>query len=466
MGQVSVEKTGITQVTITVRVPYVELSPLLPKAAAKISEETEIEGFRKGYAPYEVVKQRVGEFRVLEEAAKVYIQENFEKILEDIEDKEYRAKGISFEPMGAPEVTITKLVPGDELEFKITLAVLPPIELPDYKAIAKRVLTTKRVEPVTDKEVESSLAWLRESRSKLITVERPAQSGDRVEIDFSGTLDGVKVEGLESKNHPLVLGRGRFIPGFEQELVGMRAGESKTFTLDVPAGYHAKDIAGKRVEFKTEMKLVEEREVPEWDDAFVKSLGRFASIAEAETSVREGLKMEHEERERDRLRIKMLEEIAAETKAELPEVLILRELEKMIAELQDSISRMGMEFKNYLATIKKTEEDLKREWREDASRRVKIALVLREISRREGVQPSAPEVEAAINRTIERLGLTAEQTKELDPVRGKPRPHVGAAAPLARASNGVDREAFLDYNRGIARNEKVLQFLEDLVVNP
>ena len=429
-------RPSATQITVAVRVPHAELEPFVSKAATVISDETEIEGFRKGKAPYDVVKNAVGEFKILEEAARLYINKNFEKILREAAEKEFAGK--SFEPVGDPAISITKLAPGEELEFKITLSLLPPIELPDYKAIARRVLASRNVPAVTEDEVHSAIGRLRESRAKLVTVNREARPGDRVEVDFSGSLGGVKIEGGESKNHPIILGEGRMLPGFEEAIAGMRAGEEKAFTLAVPPDYRAKAIAGKVLDFTIKMNSVQEREVPAWSDDFARSLGNFSSTADVEKSVREGLQTEKERKEKERLRMATAEAVASETKAEIPEPLIERESKKMLAELKESTESMGLKFEEYLTQLKKTEEGLRRGWREAARRRVKIALVLREIARRETIEPTADEIEESASRAIAHRDLAAEDIKRLD------------------------RAALFDYHRGIARNEKVFQWLEAL----
>lgn len=431
-----VEKASATQLTIIPRVPYAELEPFLAKAAAKISEETEIEGFRKGKAPYEVVKQKVGEFKILEEAARRYIAEHFEKLLTEVEEQEH--KGKSFEPVGEPQIAITKLALGEEFEFKITLSLLPAIELPDYKAIAARLLATKHVPEITENEMTDARGWLRESRAKLVTVNRGAGIGDRVEIDFKTSQDGVTLQGGASENHPVILGQGKLLPGFEDQLLGMRTGEEKTFTLAIPLDYYRKSIAGKALTITAAMKLVQEREVPEWNDAFAHSLGNFSSTAAVAESIRQGLIREKEAGERERVRMAMIEAIAQESRAEIPEPLIIHELERMVAELRHSIEDMGLKFEDYLTHIKKGEADLKQEWRPDAERRVKIALVLREIARREEIAPGDEEVAELANRTAEREGLPQEKLPSLD------------------------RKALFDYHRSIARNEKVFQWLENL----
>lgn len=465
----SLEKNSTTNVTITVRAPYQELEPLLASAAARISQTTDIEGFRKGKAPYDVVRARVGEFKVLEEAARLYIEDHFQKILTEVREKEF--SGQSFEPVGGPEVSITRLnfpaenlggqAPEDALEFKIALTLLPTIELPDYRALTKQVLAGKHIPETTEKEVTDALEWLRESRAKLVTVNRGAKTGDRVEIDFSASRDGVLLENAGSENHPLVIGRGRVAPGFEDALIGMKTGEEKSFAINVPETYRDKAVAGKKLQFRVNMNLVQERTIPAWDDAFARSLGDFASAAAAEKNISDGLRREKEGKERERLRMAMADAIAERAKADIPDALVERELEKMLAELKDSLDGMSLQFDEYLMHLKKSEVDLKREWHNDALRRVKIALVLREISRREGIEPSEEDVQQAINRTVSHRGMTEEGLKTLDPVSGKLRHHVGAAAPSARAFNGVDREAFIRYHIGIARNEKVFEFLEN-----
>ncbi len=421
---------------ITVAAPYAGLESFLPKAAQEVSEETEIDGFRKGKAPYEVVRQKIGEFKLLEEAARLYIEQNLAKIIEEVRTKEF--EGQSFEPALTPQVAITKLAPGEELEYKITLALLPPIELPDYRTISKEVLVTKKISEVSAKEIESSLRWLCESRAKLVTVTRGAKNGDRVEIDFSALSGDMKIEGGQSHDHPFVLGQGRFLPGFEDQLIAMTAGEEKEFRVNVPADWREPAIAGKVLEFKAKMKLVQEREIPAGNDEFAKSLGNFTTIKEVEENVRDGLKMEKEVEERERLRIAMASAIADKTRIELPEALIERELEKMTSELEESARRMGLKFEDYLGHIKKTSQSLKQEWRPDATRRLKIALVLREIAKREGIQPSNEEVQEAVNRANEHRLMSEEGLRT------------------------IDRQAFSDYHRGVARNEKVFQFLENL----
>ncbi|OHA08404.1 MAG: trigger factor [Candidatus Sungbacteria bacterium RIFCSPLOWO2_01_FULL_60_25] len=435
----SIEKRGPTELALDLTAPYADLEALFPKAAERLGAHADIEGFRKGKAPYEVLKQRLGEDAIRSEAARMHLDGLFPALIKELEAREFAGK--SFEVIGAPAATTTSFIIGGDVTYRIVLSILPAITLPDYRAVAERILKTKNVPPVAEDDVVKAAQWLRESRTKLITVNRPAAKGDRVEVDFSARHGGAPLEGGASKNHPLIIGEGKFLPGFEDELIGMRAGEEKTFTINIPEDYPAPGLAGKTLEFAVNMRLVQERDLPAWDDAFAQSLGRFASADEMTASIRDGLHREKEAHEKERLRIAMVEAIAKETRADIPSKLVEEELKKMFAELKASVEGAGAPFDDYLAHIKKKPEDLAQEWREDAKRRVIFALVLREIGRREKIEPSDEDVVAAANRTALHRGMTDGDPK------------------------GIDRGQFIAYNRGVARNEKVFAFLENVSTN-
>src|SRR3989338_594307 len=323
-----------SQLEILVNVPHDELKPFLEKAAVLISEEKPIEGFRPGKAPHEIVRQKFGEYAIYEKAAKNYIEKNYPKILEEslgANKKSEKQKlevgsqklevGASPEPIGQPEIAITKLAPGSDWEFKITLSLMPVLTLPDYKKIASSISKEKKMSEVSEKEVEDTLNFIKESRASLITVSRPAEIGDAVEIDFE-TFDGfTKLKGLEAERHPLVLGEKKTIPGLEEELVGMAAGEMKEFSVKLPDNFQDKTLAGKNVTFKTKMNLVQERKLPELTDEFAKGLGKFSGVENLRININEGILLEKEKKEKERLRIKIADEIAAKTAAEIPEIL-------------------------------------------------------------------------------------------------------------------------------------------------
>jgi len=297
-------------------------------------------------------------------------------------------------------------------------------------------LKEKKKINVEDKEVEETLKWIRESRAPSIAVNRPAQKGDRVEIDFETRLDGIKLEKGESRDHPVILGEGNFLPGFEDAVSGMKSGEEKEFSLSAPDNWHDKNMAGKKIDFKAKMKSVQERKVPELTDEFAKSLGKFTSVEQLRINVKEGLTKEKEEKEKQLLRAKILDSIAQNIKVEVPEVLIHSEQDKMLGELRQGIEEMNMSWKDYLAHIGKIPEELKKGWAMEAEKRVKTALVLREIARKEKIEADEDKIKEITEKMLARFHTMTEANKNIEP------------------------QELREYAEGIVKNEKVFELLE------
>lgn len=433
--QYSTKNLPKSEIEIIVSIPFAEFEPHVRRAAGIISEETEIEGFRRGKAPFDLVKKKVGEAAIYEKAADLAVQKTYVEVMEKVVSEQKNKE--EFIPIGKPEVSVLKIAPGNDFEYKIKIALLPRVTISGYKSIAGRLKKEKKDIVIEDSEVEKTLEWIRESRAPLITVDREAKEGDRVEIDFEVRHGGVKIEGGESRDHPMIIGKGKFLPGFEEKLVGMKAGEEKEFSLVAPDDWYEKNLAGKPLEFKATMKLVQEKQLPPIDDNFAKGLGSFENLEGLKINIREGIFQEKKEKESQRIKSKIIEEIASEIKAELPEVLIESEIEKMVAELQSGVTSMGLKWEDYLLHIKKTSEELKRDWRSEAEKRVRIALALRAIAEEEKVEVSEEEIETRANDFLRQYGTPIDAAKTID------------AAELR------------DYMRGLIRNEKVFEILEN-----
>lgn len=422
-----------SQAEINVIVDFFEFEPLLKRAASLISEEVEIEGFRRGRAPYEIAVKKFGEIAIYERAANLAIEKFYREIMKQLMEEK-----TDFTPIGRPEIIITKLAPKNDLEYKIKISFLPVFELPDYKSIAKKVIAGRKEAVVSSEEIEKTLNWIAGSRSTALSVERPIKSGDLVEVDFEVRKEGVLIEGGHSKNHPLVVGENRFVPGFEDAILGMLKDEEKSFDLKMPDDYHEKSLAGLTLNFKVKINLVQEKKTPELSDEFAKSLGKFSSLDELKKSVREGMLSEKEAKESERLRVEIADLIASRSDIDLPQILIDAELDKMAAELKQGIENMSVKWEEYLLQIKKTEEDLRKDWIDQARRRVKVALCLAAIAKFEKIQPSEEEI-----------------TKEVDKF-------LFQYSSVKEAKKNIDEGALFDYARNIVRNEKVFEFLEKL----
>jgi len=426
MIKTEIKKLPQSIVEITVEVPQSEMAGFWDLAAQKLAENLAVKGFRPGKIPRDIVEKTVGAEKFFNKAAELAAEKTYREIV----------KENNLEPIGPPEISILKISPADDFGYKLKVAVLPEVVLPDYKALVKSMAPkSQKVEP---REVEDALKWLRSSRAKISEVQRAAKNGDLVEIDFEIRLAGVKIENGSSKNQPLILGENHFVPGLEENLVGMKAGEEKEFSLKIPDKFWKKNLAGKTVDFKVKMGLVKERELPEMDDDFARTLGNFESLAALEKSIREGLLEEKETKEKERFRMEMVDKIAAKIQWDLPEVIVEAEVHKMFHELRADIESHGLEFDDYLAQIKKSVPELEREFREPARRRVKIALTLRALAKAEKIEPAREEVEEKMNEVLKMY------------------------ADVKTAEKDVNLPELYERVSGILINEKVFAYLESL----
>jgi len=427
--KVNITKLPKSQIELKIEVPVEEWGEFLNEAAKELSLDLKIEGFRPGHAPLKLVEEKIGPAKILEEAAEHCARKCYVRAILDNK----------IEAIGRPEISVLKMAKDNPFEFKAKVTVMPEIELTDYIKIAKEKKPRKKEEIlVEDKEVEESLEWLQKSRAKYITVKRGAQEGDRVEIDFEAKINGVKIKNGESKNHPFILGQGRFVAGFEEKIKGMKEGEEKEFSLLFPSDYYKKDLADKLVDFKVKMNLVQEQEIPELNDQFAQSLGNFSSLENLRQSIKEGISQEKEEEEKEKWRLEIINKIAEQSVMEVPDLLIEEELKKLLEDFKIQVGQFGLEWSKYLAEIKKTEDDLKKDLREQAIKRIRIGLVLREIAQKEKIEVNQDEIEEEINKFLSHYHSIEEVEKN------------------------IDIEQLKEYTYGVIRNKKVFHLLEKL----
>ena len=410
-----------SQIEISASLSAQELEPYLDAAARGLSRINPIKGFRPGFVPKRIVLKELGKEKTEHLAFDSAVREKLGEIVLE--------KKINL--VGEPKVSKVAPIPGGGLEFTAVVSAVPQIDPGDYKKIKVPLAEIK----LEDKEVADVLEDIRKSRAQNINVTRVAQKGDRVEVDFSVKKNGQLVDGGESKQHPFVLGEGHFIEGFEDNLAGLKEGERKSFSLTVPADYHNKDLADQKIDFEVKMNLVQERKLPELNDDFAKSLGRFASFEEFRNNVVEGLKNEHGLKAKEKRRAAIVEELVKNIGAELPDELVQMELGKMTAELSESLGRMNLTLENYLSHINKTPQELKNSWLPQAEKRVKAALALKHIAQKENVMVDDAEVEERLNQLMR------------------------SAPPMAPGQN-LDLTALRGYVKNVIRNEKVFELLE------
>ncbi len=386
--QFDLKRLPQSQVEITVEVEAREVKKFLPQAAALLSRELNIKGFRPGKAPLALIEQKVGRQQIWEEAVRQGLPHFLSQAI----------VATKVEVLGRPQMSVQKIAPENSLVFKVVFAVMPAVALGDYQKV--RIAKTK-VKKAKREDVDKLLHQLVQMRVRLSPVSRPALKGDFVTIDFKTYLKNVPLEGGADKNHGFILGQGQFVSGFEDHLVGMRKGEEKEFTLKVPPDYFQKKMAGRLVRFYVKMQGVQKRVLPAINDHFAQGLGpHFKSLAELKKGLHENLTEEKIARAQEKDELRLLEKICGCAQVEIPSVLIESEKERMLSELGADLKQQGIKFEDYLQSIKKSSEDLKKGWEEQARKRLKTSLILREIARCEKITVTRKEIEQEINSTL------------------------------------------------------------------
>jgi len=371
----------------------------LHKAAKTLSVKTAIKGFRKGHAPYDIMKKELGEMRILQEAMQSIIQETYvEAVMAE-----------KLEIVGNPEINVEKVAPGNDLEYKAVVALLPEVKLADPKKIKVKAEAVS----VEESEVQETLDALRGMHAEEVEKKGGAEGTDIIVIDMNMKVDGVPMEGGQAKDHAVSLGEKHYIPGLTDHLKGMKAGEEKNFTVPFPKDHYQKQFAGKDVEFDVKATVVKERKLPEFTEEFVKKLGQ-ESIETFKKLVTDNMKMEKIKKEEQRQEIAILNAmIEKSTFNELPEVLINAEKQKIFNELKRDLEKHGITVDQYLQDLKKTEKELQEGFAKQAEERAKAALISRQIAKQHALAPTQEEVEAEIEGMKEAYAHNKEAQENL-----------------------------------------------------
>lgn len=397
---IETKKLQKSQLELTVVLAVDEMKPFVDAAAVRIAAEKTIEGFRPGKAPVEVVTARVGEMAVLEAAAEDAVKKTYARAVAD-------GKWLT---IGAPQIQIVTLAPGNPFTFKATVSLLPAVErLADYKMIR---VASKPVE-VTDAQVDGALRELQKMRTKETAADREVRAGDKVTVDMKMFLDKVPIEGGDAKSHAIYLDEPYFIPGFKDKLLGMKKNETREFSLPFPKEHYRKNLAGKNVEFSVSAKEVFELAPPALDDSFAASVGQ-KTIPELRELIRKNLEHEAADKENDRIESEITKQLVSGSRfGDIPETMVNREAERMILELEHAVSGRGLEFNQYLQSINKKISDLQLEFAPRAVERIKTAIAIREVAAREGINPTEAEVADTIAEHISKYADDPEMQEHI-----------------------------------------------------
>lgn len=358
-----------------------------------------IPGFRKGKAPFKMVEKAYGIQIFYEDAFNEIAGEAYVKGLEDNK----------IEAVSKPEIDIKQIEAGKDLIFTAVVQTKPEVTLGDYKGIE-----LKKVEyNVTDKDVEHELEHIAEHNARLVAVEdRPVEKGDTVVIDFEGFVDGKAFEGGKAENHELEIGSGKFIPGFEDQIVGMKIDEDRDIKVTFPEEYPAKELEGKEATFKIKLHEIKKKELPEINDEFAKDASEFDTLEDWKKSIREKQEKANESKAKFEMEDVAIETVCKNAKVDIPSGMIETQLDNMEKDISSRLNYQGMNLDQYLQMIGKTKKEFRDENKEQAEKQVKTSLVLEAIMKDAKVEVTEEEIDAKIKEMAEMYGQKEEEVKQ------------------------------------------------------
>lgn len=392
------EKKEGNQGLLTVTVPTEEVNKGLDKAFKKVVKEINIPGFRKGKMPRPLFEQRFGVESLYQDALDFILPEAYGNAVEEAE----------INPVDRPEIDVTQMEKGKELIFEATVTVEPEVELGDYKGLT----IEKQDREVTDEEFDKALEDAVSRQAELTVKDGEIAEGDVVNINFDGYVDGEAFEGGQAEGYDLEIGSGSFIPGFEEQLIGLKANDSKDVVVTFPEEYHAEELAGKEATFKCEINDVKSKEIPELDDELAQELDEsIKTVDEYKEKLRKDLEDAKVNQAEATEKEEAITKASDNAKVEIPEAMINTELDRMMQEFEQRISQQGLNLELYYQFSGQSEEELKAQMKEDAEKRVKTNLTLKAIADAENIEVSDSDVEAELTKMSEQFGLSVEDIK-------------------------------------------------------
>lgn len=390
MYKILEEKAG--EVTLEIEVPKESLKKATDLVMEELGKQVKISGFRPGKAPQFMIEKEVGSDRFWAEVMDKAIPEAFfEAIIE-----------AKITALTAPQIKVKEFVANEKLVFEATVAVLP--ELKDLKY--KNFKIKPKTEKVTDVDQKKAFEELLKKYSEEVKVDRAAKMGDKVEIDFEGSIKGLPFDGGTSKNHPVILGSGMLIPGFEEKVVGHKAGDEFDFDITFPKDYHAANLAGQKTNFKVKLNNVYEIVPAKPDDKFAEKFG-LKNLSELKAELEKQLQFEKDLALKRQTEEEILAEIIKKNKIEAPGTLLTEEIHRMVHEAEHNLSHSGLSMEQFLEMSKKTLAELEEEMKPEAERRVKIGIALGEVARQEKIQIADADIDAEIDKLVAMSGPEA-----------------------------------------------------------
>ncbi|MDO5132645.1 MAG: trigger factor [Eubacteriales bacterium] len=396
---VSVEKLEKSMVKLTIEVSAEEFDKAINKVYNRQKNRMNVPGFRRGKTPRKVLERMYGATIFYEDAANDVINSTYPD----------SAKESGEDIVSNPEIEVVQIEAGKPFIYTAEVAVKPPVSLGKYKGVEVERQDTA----VSEEEVDAEIRKEQEKNAtKSEVTDRPAQNGDEVVLDYEGFMDGVPFEGGSATDYPLLLGSGSFIPGFEDQLVGVQPGDVLDVNVTFPENYHSKDLAGKPAVFKCTVKKITEKILPELDDAFADEVSEFDTLAEYREDVRKNLKERKESSARSIHENQAVQKVVEDAHVEIPEAMLRTQQEQIFGELEQQIVSQGMKVEDYFKYAQTTRERMIENMKDEAERRILYRLVMEQVAKEENIVATDEDFEAELQKMAESYRMDIETIRK------------------------------------------------------
>ena len=394
---IKVEKTeNKNEVKLSFKIEAEKFDGAIKEVYAKSAKYFNVPGFRKGKAPFNIVERMYGD--------EIFYEDAFNELVPEIYDNAIKENKV--EAVSQPKIDIKNMKKGENLEFTATVQIKPEVKLGKYKGIE-----LKKVEyNVSDEDVDHELGHMQERNARVLSVEdRPVKDKDIAKIDFEGFVDGVAFEGGKAEGHELEIGSKTFIPGFEDQIIGMNIADEKDIKVKFPEDYYSKDLAGKDATFKVKLHEIKEKKLPELDDEFAKDVSEFDTIKDLKQNIKENKQKANDERAKRELEDAAIDAVAKTTEIDIPSGMIDGEVANMIGEMEQQLSYQGISLDQYLQIVKKTRKEIEDSYKPQAEKNVKARLILEAIIKAEKIEADSKEVDEKIKEMAKNYGRKEEE---------------------------------------------------------
>ncbi len=391
------ENVGANKVKVEINVSAEDFADALQKAYIKNRGKFAVQGFRKGKVPMPVIENYYGEGVFFEDAFEVVFPGSYTKAVDELE----------IVPVSKPDIDIVTIGKQEGIVYTAEFFVKPEIELGKYKGVKAE----KEEANVDEKQVEDELSRLAERNARWVDVDREVKEKDKAVIDYSGSVDGEKFDGGTAENQVLEIGAGMFIPGFEEQIIGMKKGEEKDINVKFPDEYRAEHLAGKDAVFHIKLNDVKEKELPEINDDFAQDVSEYDTLEEYKASIRERLLKHAEEHAKIHTQNNVIEAVTNNAKIDLPECMIENQIDNHIRQVEYSLMYQGVKLEDYLKMTGGTMEELRKQYRESAERTVRAQLVVEAVKKAEGITADEEQVEEELKKKAESAKKDFEEFK-------------------------------------------------------